>query len=279
EQQLAFQILRVDLVGFRSIVVGSVRIPDEAALIPLAPIVLVKPVVGIPRFRYSDFEEIWVAEHCVGGSESTSGVTIDTRAADVDPPVALSEFLHSGDLVGQGVVAHPAIVGVVEGLRSPRRSHSVDLDYDKSKTGERLALPSRGQEAGYVCLLQSDYGLAVQVTQQRNRRNVGTRIRVHEIAAGRRKRDAVVRIFRREQSQPLPIHSDLVELSEVRIAAALLGISNEIEGAALLVDAEKLRDVAFSARDLALECAGREIVQIELCPVVALREPDHFVGR
>ena len=57
---------------------------------------------------------------------------------DVDERVPLRELLHAGDLIGQRVVAHVAVVRVVERLRSPRRAHAVDLDDDEAKLRERL---------------------------------------------------------------------------------------------------------------------------------------------
>ena len=88
----------------------------------------------------------------------------------------------------------------------------------------------------------------------------------------------MVGIIGSEERQARPVHSDFVEMAEVRIAPALPGIPDEVECAALVVDAQHLIYVPFPGRDLVLEPPGGEIVEVELSPVVALGEPDHFVG-
>ena len=42
---------------------------------------------------------------------------------------------------------------------------------------------------------------------------------------------------------------------------------------------KKLGDIARTARDLILELAGVDVIQIKMTPVVAFREPDEFVRR
>jgi hypothetical protein len=64
---------------------------------------------------------------------------------------------------------------------------------------------------------------------------------------------------------------------EVGIAARLFADAEEVDGAGLLVDVEDLGDVAFAVRDLVLELAGGEVVEIEIAPVVALAEPEDLV--
>src|SRR6266404_6673721 len=66
-------------------------------------------------------------------------------------------------------------------------------------------------------------------------------------------------------------------MTEVRIASTLLCVAYEPEGSALLVDSTQVSDIPIPAGDLALELARREIVEIELPPVIALGEPDHFI--
>ena len=68
-------------------------------------------------------------------------------------------------------------------------------------------------------------------------------------------------------------------MPEVRIAPALLAIADEVDRPRLLVDAHDLVDVPFPGRDAVLEPPGREIVEVEVAPVVALRPPDHLVRR
>ena len=74
-------------------------------------------------------------------------MAVDAGRVDVDPRIALRELLHPGDLIGQRVVAHVAVVGLVERLRSPRRAHAVDLDDDEAELGERLRVAARRREA------------------------------------------------------------------------------------------------------------------------------------
>ena len=49
--------------------------------------------------------------------------------------------------------------------------------------------------------------------------------------------------------------------------------------AGLLVDTLDLRDRARARRDLLLERAGGQVVEVQVAPVVALRLPNHLVGR
>ena len=56
------------------------------------------------------------------------------------------QLLHPRDLIGQRVVAHVAVVGLVELLRPPRRPHPVDLDDDEAELGERLRIAARRVE-------------------------------------------------------------------------------------------------------------------------------------
>src|SRR4029077_15261041 len=65
--------------------------------------------------------------------------------------------------------------------------------------------------------------------------------------------------------------------TEVWIASRLLCVADEPERSALLVDSTQLRDIPLPAGDLALELSRREIVEIELTPIIALGEPDHFI--
>src|SRR6266568_8046349 len=66
-------------------------------------------------------------------------------------------------------------------------------------------------------------------------------------------------------------------MTEVWIASTLLRVTDEPERSALLVDSTQLRDIPIAAGDFALELSRREIVEIELTPVIALGEPDHFI--
>jgi hypothetical protein len=88
-----------------------------------------------------------IAEHRVGGGVAAAGMTPDADAIEVDPRIALAQFLDAGDLIGQRVVAHVAEVGVVEGLGAPRRTHAVDRHHDEAQLGQRLVVAACRQEA------------------------------------------------------------------------------------------------------------------------------------
>ena len=60
--------------------------------------------------------------------------------------IARGQLLHPGHLIGQRVVAHVAVIGLVELLRSPRRAHPVDFDDDEAEFGERLRIAARRRE-------------------------------------------------------------------------------------------------------------------------------------
>ena len=65
---------------------------------------------------------------------------------------------------------------------------------------------------------------------------------------------------------------------EVRIAPLLAADAEKVEQAILLIDPQQLRHIPLAAGDLALEVAGRQIVEVEVPPVIALREPDYLIG-
>ena len=138
-------------------------------------------------------------------------------------------------------------------------------------------LPARRAETRDIGRLERDDCFSIEVAQYRYRRRVGLRVGIDEVLAGWREGDFVIGVFRSQQRESRSVYPNLVELTEVRITPALLSASDKPDRSACLVDATELRDVPFAAGDLALELAGGEIVQIELAPVVALREPDHFV--
>ena len=124
----------------------------------------------------------------------------------------------------------------------------------------RRRLPAGGQQPRDVGLLERQDQLAIGVAQHRDRRHVGLRVAVDEEASGRRQRDVVVGVLRRQQLEVLAVEADAIEMPEVRIAALLLPDRDEVEHPVLLVDAQHLRDVALAARDLrASRCrsAGR----------------------
>ena len=72
EQELPFQIFCFDLIRLGGVVVGAIGAAGQQPLITLAPVVLVFALVVIARFGDTNLEEIRVAEHRVGGSESAA---------------------------------------------------------------------------------------------------------------------------------------------------------------------------------------------------------------
>ena len=90
--------------------------------------------------RDTHLEEIGIAEHRISGGKSTAGVSVNSGAVNVDPSITLGELLHARDLIGERVVSHFAVVRVVEGFRSPRRAHPIDLHDDEPQFGERLCV-------------------------------------------------------------------------------------------------------------------------------------------
>src|SRR5271170_6088127 len=68
-----------------------------------------------------------------------------------------------------------------------------------------------------------------------------------------------------------------VEVLKIWIAALFLADPDEVNRAGRLVDAQHLRDIAVTMGNLVLELAGREVVEIEIAPVIALAEPENLV--
>src|SRR5690606_29701919 len=143
EEELAAEVGGVRLVRDLLVVVAR-ALSDEQAVVALAPVVLVVPVVVVPGLRDADLEEVGVAEHRGRGREPAAGVAPDAGTLDVDERVALGELAHSCDLIGQRVVAHVAVVRVMERLGASGRAHAVDLDDDEAELGECLIVAACG---------------------------------------------------------------------------------------------------------------------------------------
>jgi hypothetical protein len=69
-----------------------------------------------------------------------------------------------------------------------------------------------------------------------------------------------------------------VEVQEVGILPFLAAVRAEPQRAGLLVDPRDLHHRAFARRNLVLQLARLQVVEIELPPVIALRVPDHFIA-
>jgi hypothetical protein len=89
----------------------------------------------------------------------------------------------------------------------------------------------------------------------------------------------MVRILGREQRHAAAVEARTVEVHEVRVAACFTADTREVDGAAAAVHVQQLRHVPRAARHLPLQCAGAQVVQVEVPPVVALRPPQHLVRR
>ena len=99
EQQLALQVLCECLVRLRRVVVRC-AVLHEQALIALAPVVLVHPVVVVAGLGDADLEEIRVPEHRVSRGEAAAGVAPDAGLVEVDEAIAGAELLHARHLIG-----------------------------------------------------------------------------------------------------------------------------------------------------------------------------------
>ena len=58
----------------------------------------------------------------------------------------MSQFLHSGHLIRQCVVAHIPVTHVMKFLGSPWRAHSIEFDDDEAEFGKRLSVAVRSRE-------------------------------------------------------------------------------------------------------------------------------------
>ena len=147
QQQVPLQVLGEVLVCRRVVARAGIATLHIQPLIPLTPIVFVLTVVVVARLGDADLEEIGKVEHRARGRETTTRVAVDARLVDVDPAVALRQFLHPGHLIGQRVVAHVGVVGIVERLRTVGRPHAVDFDDDEAEFGQSLRLATGGAES------------------------------------------------------------------------------------------------------------------------------------
>src|SRR5579863_641236 len=86
-------------------------------------------------------------------------------------------------------------------------------------------------------------------------------------------------IFRGEQREIASVETNPIQMDEIRIAPFFPAYAEEIEQAILFVDTQKLSDVSFPRCNFILELACLQIIEIEMPPVVALREPKDFIRR
>src|SRR5215208_5574613 len=147
QKQLSLEILCHGLSRLWRVIVAAIGGAHQQPLITLAPVVLILALIVITCFGDSDPEEVRILKHCRSGGESSTGVTVDSGAIDIDPRVPPRKLLHARDLIRKRVVSHLAVIRVVERLRPPGRAHSIDLHNDESKLRERLGITTRGRKA------------------------------------------------------------------------------------------------------------------------------------
>ena len=86
------------------------------------------------------------------------------------------------------------------------------------------------------------------------------------------------RVFRCEHGEVFSVESDAVEMSEVWIASFLFSDREKIDNPICLVHPQGLRNVTLPSGDRILEVSGLEIIEVEIAPIVTLREPNDRVG-
>jgi hypothetical protein len=88
----------------------------------------------------------------------------------------------------------------------------------------------------------------------------------------------VIRVLGRQQGLAAAVHTDPVQMPEVRIAPGLLALAREVDRPRALVHVDDVHHVAAARRYAILEPAGGEIVEVQVDPVLALRPPDQLLG-
>ena len=87
----------------------------------------------------------------------------------------------------------------------------------------------------------------------------------------------MIGVFRGEKLEPLAVEPHPIEVAEVGIPAGLAPHPGEVHGPGPLIHPEHTEHVPGSAGDPSFEIAARQIVPVEVAPVVALRVPEHLV--
>ena len=77
--------------------------------------------------------EIRIAENPRRGGKTTTGMAPDADAIQIHIGITRGQLPDGSDLVRQSIVAHVAVIGIVERLGPSRRSHRVHLDHNKTK--------------------------------------------------------------------------------------------------------------------------------------------------
>src|SRR5260370_27057726 len=72
------------------------------------------------------------------------------------------------------------------------------------------------------------------------------------------------------------MESNEVEEAEIGIAPLLAPHAEKIQHPVLFIDYQQLSDIPVAVGDLPLDLAGFEVAQVEMSPIVSLREPDQL---
>ena len=125
-------------------------------------------------------------------------------------------------MIDERVFLRPIKVG-----RRREQTVQIRLPVARLDGDRRWRFPAHRTQSRDIRRLQRHDRLSIQIAQHGYLRHIGLRVSVNEILTGRRQRDFVVRIFGREQAESRPVHSNLVEMSEVRIAPSLPRVTHE----------------------------------------------------
>jgi hypothetical protein len=133
EQQLSLQAIGEQLIRLIVVIARFALVFTpfvecrslQQALPFLTPVIFVVSIIVIARARNRNFLEFRVAQNRRGRCEAAAGVTPDTYPIKIHPFPCLRELPNARHLVRQAVIAHIAVVGIVERLRATRRAHCV----------------------------------------------------------------------------------------------------------------------------------------------------------
>ena len=89
----------------------------------------------------------------------------------------------------------------------------------------------------------------------------------------------MVCVLRSQQGQIGPVEVHAVEVSVAGVASRLAAARREVDPPRILVDADDVAHQPLTRGDRVLELSGSPVVEIEVPPAVALREPDDLFPR
>ena len=86
----------------------------------------------------------------------------------------------------------------------------------------------------------------------------------------------MVRWFGRQKFEVCAIHSNTVEVVEIRVARLTPG-THKVQGAVRLIDPKQLQDGPVTGRDLVFKVTSFQVIQVEMSPIISLGKPDRFI--